>query len=271
MPRQCCRASVRAPCPACNKRKQYDDNLFFITNENSIESLDVVQEKQPNKATAKSIDAQFSDGDKSCEICDKTKNRCRKCEQILTHLKNAVRDNLDSSSDVDEDVSEEWITSSVETSTPGSADNSDIHQQVDHSRKLEKTLPKDQLGIFLMNKLQKHVDQEFNNVEKDADDLTAKKSKYSSMMEIRSSPIEDKSDDSSSVQNFIKNEFSFLNRFRTTLKLQRRELKQKGKKLKKIMKKDSKNQKHSVMQTWIKEVHQKKNHAKYHGNLDAET
>lgn len=335
MPRPCCCASFCSTCVLCRRRKRFEDNILLVANDHSVDSLEVDQKKPRFKnVDTPSYDSDgCSDIEDECEFCSEQCKNCKKCNKRSDEEERELLDTkkpfTDSETSFEEDVYEirksakelktkkkkkkADLDSSLDdvksSSTSISIDNSSKTSTTNSSRgsgggnkrvkqSPTKHLGEDVLTSYLAKKLQRHVEKQFGDIEKEmegGDDLRSLKcqqslSRHSSLHGINSAPSSAGSsgsnhkvgrEDSVSMNRVHlqqgRHETGFLNKFRATLMVHGRELKEKGNKLKKfIIKETSKDQNNLVNKEVQKEIKDGDGdkaflHQKYHTKLDAET
>ncbi|XP_047738766.1 uncharacterized protein LOC125178610 [Hyalella azteca] len=282
MPRRCCCASFCTTCLLCRRRKRFDDNLVLVANENSLDSLEVTEKKNRNKVS------NFQGTD---ECCDESCDRCsRDCEDDCS----ACDD-----SDVEDKVTEKITSFGVETNgasqklnqavekdskstnvpketdaevtdNGGNRDMSDGKMTITSNDRVDtplKNFNRDDFATYLTTKLQRHVDQQFEDTELEAQKLDTR-DQY-----VQSSLIDLNENNVVVGLNGV-NKNSFLNKFRATLLVRGKELKDKSNKWKKLLNKESKNERYFrdiVMRGRSELLEGTSVHEKQHTKLDAET
>ena len=301
MPLACCCASLCAVCVICRKRKQFEDNILLVANENSIDSLDILEEN--NKANKKKHKEDDLLTDNNKENFGPTPNESDEDKESDDEGKN--KDDEDYTKSEEETIDEDrkfynklssldtTNESEVETKSEGETRDEDKKPD-DKEHSLDRTKSKDgykeadfllhstteavmetdPFALTLSSKLQEHVDREFNFVDEEIqkfekDDRLATRSSSMSRIDVETQVSVGRLDVLALRRFGTKNESSFLNKFRSKLVSSQRNFnfKAKGNKIKKMLIKNKKEEAKKESKVFGGE----KNHQKYHPNFDAKT
>lgn len=266
----------------CRRRKRFEDNLVLVANENSVDSLEVTEKKKKWKLN-ESFDSTDSGSKESCDKCSQDRKNCCSDSEDTDHEggKEVKITSFRSRGSVSERQSlNETIEVQIETDP--SADRKAELEMIgkmpvgpnDNVDTPLKNMDRDDFATYLSTKLQRHVDEQFVDAELESQKLDVKdKSTQSSSLTDIDQPGFHVDDNRKLVALNRVNKNSFLNKFRATVMLRGKEMKEKGNnKLKKIMKRESKEEnffKEFVMKRNLKE--EEGSHPKIHAKLDAET
>lgn len=286
MPRTCSCSTFCAAGRLCRKRKQFEDNILLVANENSVDSLDILEDKNKNKTNSKLLDDNTRNESDDSARGESDNERSKSVSSDDEKSKTVSTSNSETESF---QVSDEELDSlKPTTSNRKVSEQPSVFSEKKYST-TEAIVENDAFAIYLTHKLQAHVDKEFEFVEEEykrIKEIEQMSSRSSSMSRIQVDKGTDPFDTISLDPRVSKNEGSFLNKFRSKLSAGQSHLKLKERKdkLKQMIIKKTNEINTSISNSNKKDKNQQdkklkeskvfggeKNHKKYHPNFDAKT